>query len=62
MSAAPVHDLTSLIESRKAYEAAVAGGPVRYLTRAFIDALQGAWGELSAIEPPRVPAQRSAVQ
>lgn len=62
MTLTAVHDLTSRIESQQAYETAAAGGPVRYLTQAFIDALQGAWGELTAFEPPRVPVQRSAAR
>jgi hypothetical protein len=44
-------DLTSRLDAQRAFEAAAAGGPVRYVTQAFIDALQGSWGELRAIEP-----------
>ena len=57
---APVLDLTSRLSTQRAYEAAVAGGPVRFVTRAFVEALQGAWGELPVVEPARVPEQRRA--
>lgn len=62
MTLAPVLDLTSRLDTQRAYEAAVAGGPVRYVTRAFVEALQGAWGELPVVEPVGVPAQRRATR
>lgn len=62
MTIADVHDLTEVLATRRAYDAALAGGPVRYVTREFVAALQGAWGELDVVEPPRVPSQRVLAQ
>ncbi len=58
MPLATVHDLADRRDAQRAYEAAAAGGPVRFLTQAFIDALQGSWGELTASEPVALPEQR----
>lgn len=42
---------------RSRHEAAVraaAAAPIRYLPAAFVEALQGSWGEASVLEPARV--------
>jgi hypothetical protein len=52
-------DLATYRARHTAVVRAAATAPVRYLPAAFLDALQGSWGDIEPIEPVRQSAARS---